>query len=99
MTGTTISTAGLDARRKRLVIRAWRRGMREMDILLGQFADARIASLNETDLEALEKLMDEIPDRDLLAWFTGEKPVDPAYDSNVWRALVEFHRHSGPIHV
>lgn len=99
MTGTTISTADLDLRRRKALFRAWHRGMREMDLLLGQFADANIASMSDADLDAFENLLEAAPDRDLLAWFTGERPVDPALDTKVWRALVAFHKHDGPIHV
>jgi len=99
MTGTTISTADLDPRRRKALFRSWHRGMREMDLLLGQFADAKIAGMSEADLAVFEALLDEVADRDLLAWFTGEKPVAPAYDTPVWAALVAFHKHDGPIHV
>ena len=40
MTGTEISSVGLDERRKRLLFRSWHRGIREMDLVLGRFADA-----------------------------------------------------------
>ena len=99
MTGTTISTAELDPRRRKALFRAWHRGMREMDLLMGQFADAKIAAMSDADLDDFEKLLEGVADRDLLAWFVGEKPIDPAYDCKVWRDLVAFHRHDGPIHV
>ena len=99
MTGTTISTAEIDPRRRKALYRAWHRGMREMDLLLGQFADAKIATMSQTDLAAFELLLDGAPDRDLLAWFTGEARIEPAYDTPVWRALIAFHEHDGPIHV
>ena len=99
MTGTTISTADLDPRRRKALFRAWHRGMREMDLLLGQFADAKIGGMSDTDLSTFETLLDGVADRDLLAWFTGEKPIEAAYDTDVWKALVEFHKHDGPIHV
>ena len=44
MTGTTRSSGGLDDRRKRLLFRCWHRGTREMDLILGRFADAEIAT-------------------------------------------------------
>ena len=44
MTGTTRSSNGLDDRRKRLLFRCWHRGTREMDLILGRFADAEIAN-------------------------------------------------------
>ena len=39
MTGTPRTSADLDPRRRRLLVRAWRRGIREMDLILGGFAD------------------------------------------------------------
>ena len=47
MSGSTISSEGLDARRRRLLFRAWHRGMREVDLITGRFADAHIARLSE----------------------------------------------------
>jgi antitoxin CptB len=66
-------TAQLDARRKQILYRASHRGIKEMDILLGGFAAARIAYLDDGEVDALEELMSET-DRDLLSWFTGEVP-------------------------
>jgi antitoxin CptB len=73
MTGTTRSSDGLDDRRKRLLFRCWHRGTREMDLLLGRFADAEIAELTDAELAELERLL-EIPDPDLYAALTGDKP-------------------------
>jgi antitoxin CptB len=44
MTGTTRSSADLDPRRRRILVRAWRRGIREMDLVIGGFADAEIGT-------------------------------------------------------
>lgn len=63
-----------EARRKRARFRSWHRGMREMDLILGPFADARAGGLTGTELEQYERLLD-IPDGDLLAWITGAKPA------------------------
>jgi antitoxin CptB len=49
MTGSTRSSDGLDDRRKRLLFRCWHRGTREMDLILGRFADAEIATLSLYD--------------------------------------------------
>lgn len=48
-----------------------------MDLILGRFADAEIATLSETDLAELERLI-EVPDPDLYAALTGERPLAPA---------------------
>ena len=72
MTGSTRSSGGLDDRRKRLLFRCWHRGTREMDLILGRFADKEIADLNEGELTELERLI-EVPDPDLYAAITGDK--------------------------
>ena len=70
MTGTTRSSEGLDGRRRKLLFRCWHRGMREMDLIMGRFADARLDGLSEGEIDELERLI-EVPDRELLAWITG----------------------------
>jgi len=77
MTGTTRSSEGLSDRRKRLLFRCWHRGMREMDLILGRFADAHIAELTEAELDELERL-GEIPDPDLFAMLSGAAEIPPA---------------------
>ena len=74
MTGSTRSSGGLDDRRKRLLFRCWHRGTREMDLLLGRFADAEIATLTDDEVSELERLL-EIPDPDLYAAVIGDKPL------------------------
>ena len=78
MTGSIRSSDGLDDRRKRLLFRCWHRGTREMDLILGRFADAEIASLGDDELTKLEQLID-VPDPDLYAALTGDKPLAPEY--------------------
>jgi antitoxin CptB len=60
-----------EIRLKRLKIRSIRRGIKEMDLLLGQFAETRLALLSEEQLATYEALLDE-NDQDLLAWVTGQ---------------------------
>jgi antitoxin CptB len=72
MTGTTRSSGGLDERRKRLLFRCWHRGTREMDLILGRFADAEIGNLSDAELTELEGLLD-VSDPDLYAAITGDK--------------------------
>ena len=71
MTGTIRAGEGLDARRRKLLFRSWHRGIREMDLILGGFADREIHALNEAELDRYERLL-EIQDADLLSWVTGE---------------------------
>ncbi len=83
MTGSTRSSDGLDDRRKRLLFRCWHRGTREMDLILGRFADAEIAALGENELAQLEHLI-EVPDPDLYAALTGDKPLAPEYANGLF---------------
>ncbi len=66
------------ARLKRLAMRSWRRGTREMDLILGPFADRSLASLGPAALDAYEALLAET-DPDLYAWFTGARPCPAAH--------------------
>src|SRR6266480_7305450 len=91
MTGTSRSSDGLDARRRKLLFRAWHRGMREMDLIMGRFADATIEQLAADELADFELLL-EVPDRELLAWITGEFDVPPNYDTALFRRLRDFNR-------
>jgi len=86
MTGSDLSSAGLDARRRRILFRAWRRGMREMDLVMGQFADAQLPGLSEAELDQFERLLDA-PDPSVLAWITGEEPVPADHDTPLFGRL------------
>src|SRR5271167_4402524 len=89
MTGTTRSSGGLDDRRKRLLFRCWHRGTREMDLILGRFADAEIADLTDDELAQFEHLL-EVPDPDLYAALTGNKPLAPEYESRLFDRIKSF---------
>jgi antitoxin CptB len=89
MTGSTRSSSGLDDRRKRLLFRCWHRGTREMDLILGRFADIEIAGLTDGELTQLEHLI-EAPDPDLYAALTGDKPLDPEYASALFDRIKAF---------
>ncbi len=76
-TGDTQAGAG-DARLKRLAMRSWRRGTKEMDLILGPFADARLAGLPEATLALYDRLLGE-NDHDLYAWIIGTLPIPAPY--------------------
>src|ERR1044071_438546 len=65
-TGTNLSSEGLDPRRRRLLFRCWHRGIREMDFVLGGFAEEQLAILSESELTELERWL-EIPDQHMFA--------------------------------
>jgi antitoxin CptB len=96
MTGTTRSSADIDPRRKRILFRAWHRGIREMDLILGQFADDEIASLSAEELDELEVIMAE-EDADLVKWITGEKPVPERYHTPLFERIASYRPDFDPI--
>lgn len=81
----------LDDRRRRARFRAWHRGMREVDLLLGGFADAHLSTMSESELDALEALM-EVPDDQLYAWLVGRTPPAAAYRTPLFDRIVAHHR-------
>jgi antitoxin CptB len=90
MTGSTRSSDGLDARRRRILFRSWHRGIREMDLIMGRFADAHIGDLTEAELAEFESLL-EIPDPELFAWVTGARAAPAECDGAIFRRLRDFH--------
>ena len=89
--GATEAGEADQVRRRRLTFRAWHRGLREVDLLLGRFADARVPAMGEANLAAFEALLD-VPDREILAWVTGEITVPAEHDTIFVRELIAFHR-------
>ncbi|MDP2409643.1 MAG: succinate dehydrogenase assembly factor 2 [Pseudolabrys sp.] len=93
MTGTELSSEGMDARRRRLKFRSWHRGIREMDLVLGPFADGHLAVLSDADLDEYETWLD-IPDQQIFAWVNGAEPTPGVIDTDLFRRLLAFHRAS-----
>ena len=86
MSGTTRSSEGLDERRRRLLFRAWHRGIREVDLIMGGFADAHIADLSEAEVDEFERLMD-VAEPDLLAWVMGAIETPAEFDTALFRRM------------
>jgi antitoxin CptB len=80
----------IEARRKRLFFRAWHRGTREMDLMLGRFADEVVSTLDERSLAEFEALL-KLPDPDLFDWIVGPAAPPPAYDTETFRRLRSFN--------
>lgn len=89
MTGTTITSAELDPRRRRLLFRAWHRGIREMDLILGQFADNELLVLQDTDLDEFESILGE-DDNDLFKWVCGKTELPPRLETPLFRRILAF---------
>lgn len=89
MTNEKDNSPDLEARRRRTKFRAWHRGTREMDLLLGPYTEHIVGSLSAADLAVLEALI-EVPDQHLFAWVCGREAVPDNYDTSVYQGLVTF---------
>ena len=65
-------------RLKRLKMRSWRRGIKEMDMILGPYSDTELATLDETQVMLYDTLLSE-NDHDLYQWVTGQKSMPEEY--------------------
>ncbi|MBI3419866.1 MAG: succinate dehydrogenase assembly factor 2 [Proteobacteria bacterium] len=84
------STLPADAVRRKLLFRSWHRGTREMDLLLGRFAEAHLPDFTEGQLALYAELLQE-NDPDLYDWLSG-KSEPPAHCRNeVMEKLLKFH--------
>jgi antitoxin CptB len=90
-TGTSLSSEGLDPRRRRLLFRCWHRGLREMDLVLGEFADVHLATLAEGELDELERWL-EVPDQQIFSWVNRMEATPHEFDTALFRRLRDFHR-------
>jgi len=79
----------LEVRRRRTKFRAWHRGTREMDLLLGPYTDHIINDISAEDLTVLEALI-EVPDQHLFAWVCDREPVPDNYNTSIYQGLVTF---------
>jgi antitoxin CptB len=66
-----VENEGAEARLKRMKMRSWRRGTKEMDMILGPFADAHLADMAPEQLGLYDQLLRE-NDQDLLPWVLGQ---------------------------
>jgi antitoxin CptB len=89
MTGSKLSSDGLDARRKRLLFRCWHRGTKELDLIIGGFADAHLPTLSEAELAQLEKII-EAPEPELYAALTGDGPAPHSVSGDVFDKMKSF---------
>lgn len=71
MIETQVENEAADARLKRMKMRSWRRGTKEMDMILGPYADAHLAGMAPEQLDLYDQLLRE-NDQDLLPWVLGQ---------------------------
>jgi antitoxin CptB len=78
-----------EIRIKRLRMRAWHRGIKEMDLILGGWADAHLAGLDDTTLDAFEAVLAEA-DHDLYSWVSGQAEPPASLAPMLSRIAAEF---------
>ncbi len=78
-----------DTRLKKISFRAWHRGFREADLILGAFADARLASLSPAELDLFERLLEEA-DHDIYNWIAEKAPTPPEFNTIIMSELKLF---------
>ena len=79
----------IETERKRLIFRSWHRGTREMDLLLGSFADAHVPDFGEAELAQYEEILSH-SDPDLYDWISGRVAVPANYINKTLTLLLEF---------
>ncbi len=79
-----------DPRLNKIRFRAWRRGFREADMILGAFADERLETLSMTELDEFEVLLDQ-PDHDLYGWIIGRDVAPAEMEGPMLEQLRAFH--------
>lgn len=78
-----------ETRLNRIRFRAWRRGFREADLILGPFSDRHARSMSEEQLSRFEVLLDQ-DDHDLYAWILGEAETPAEFEHDVMASLRAF---------
>lgn len=86
----------MQERLKRMRMRAWRRGTKEMDIVLGPYADAHLEAMEEAELDAFEAILAE-QDQDLMSWILGQKAPPPAHSDMISRLTAFAEQRNGRI--
>ena len=79
----------MDTRRKRLKFQAQHRGTKEMDLILGRFADLHLPDLSEELLDQFEALLN-CPDQTLYAWISGQEAIPEEFDNDIMALVQKF---------
>lgn len=89
MSGSTRTSADLDVRRRKILFRAWHRGIREMDLILGQFADNELPGIGAADLDEFEAILSE-DDNDLFKWICGKAETPDHLKTPLFERITAF---------
>lgn len=89
------TSAGLSDNKRRTLYRAWHRGMREMDMLFGPFANIKLADMSDEEHEAFDQLMSH-DDTKLLKWFMKQEPVPHDVKGDMFDRVSRFREEFQP---
>ncbi len=81
-----------DIRQKRARYRAWHRGFREADLILGPFADTYCPDFTDEQMTLFERML-EVPDPDLYGWIVGANDPPPEFAGELMTLLRAFQPH------
>lgn len=85
----------MDDRRRKLKFRAWRRGFRELDLLMGSFADQYLETMSDSEADEFERLLD-VPDWEIYAWLTQSADIPENQKGPVLDQLCQFNYSAQP---
>ncbi len=79
----------LEHRRKKLKFRAWHRGIKEMDLILGRYADEHLEQMSSIQMDQFSKLLKQADD-EMYKWVSGAKDVPEEFDNEIMKTLKSF---------
>ena len=85
----TATDKALEHRRKKLKFRAWHRGIKEMDLILGKYADEHLAAMSSAEMDQFSHLLKQADD-ELYTWVSGAKTVPEEFDNDIMKTLKSF---------
>ncbi len=90
----TADSDALDHRRRKLKFRAWHRGTKEMDYILGSYADRHLEHMSQAEMDRFSTLL-EVPDGELYKWVAGTVDVPAEFDDDIMHNLKSFSMKPG----
>ncbi len=78
-----------DIRRKRLRYHSWHRGTKELDLVLGQFAERHLPAMNEAEMDLYEAILNE-NEHDIYAWLAGREALPQEHDHHIMQMILDF---------
>lgn len=81
----------ISIKRKRLLFRSWHRGTREMDLLMGRFAEAKLDGMDAALLAEYDAFLSH-SDPDIYNWLTRQETVPPEHDGAVMQMMLDFYK-------